>query len=291
MREQQIMKRTLYNCADLHIHTNFSDGVNSPEEVIKYAQNTGISAIAITDHDTVEGLPKAIEVAEKADLEMISGAEFSVCYTPVMHILGYFLDITRAPLIELFDELKRRKNRLITKAFRGVKRAGISISPLDVLNKEKSITIVKLRKYLIEAGYINFNDAVDLSLKLLLEDWKNNLPTPQKCISIIHKSGGLAFLAHPKLLYKSDEELQTILKQLKEYGLDGIEVIHPMHSIEDIEKYMKWGEEMNLLYSGGSDYHGYTDHYKNERMKMNDIDIPYSYVIEMKRTIGKKNED
>lgn len=270
-----------YKRIDLHIHTTASDGMESPECIVYKAVNERIAAIAITDHDTVDGINRALEVAKNQDIEFIQGAEFSAGFNPVMHIIGLFIDINNEFLLTELNRLNKMRMRLITKSFKLIARYGILVSPQQVLNKEKAITIVKLKKYLADNNLLN--DEIESLLREILDEWKKCLPTPEKCISMIHSCGGVAILAHPKLLHRDDEELLYVIMNLKKIGLDGIEVIHPSHSLDEIVKYKEWTRKFNLLCSGGSDYHSEFDHYAY--MKSCEQVVPYIFLKEMKQKI------
>lgn len=273
--------RDSYKHIDLHMHTTASDGMESPELIVQKAVKEKIAAIAITDHDTVAGINKALEVAENQNIELIQGAEFSAGFNPVMHIIGLFIDINNEFLLNELNRLNKMRMRLITKSFKMIACRGIEISPQQVLNEKKAITIVNLKQFLEDNNLLN--DEIERLLREILDEWKNCLPTPESCISMIHSSGGIAILAHPKLLHRDDDELISVIKNLKQIGLDGVEVIHPSHTLDDTIKYMQWAKKFNLLCSGGSDYHSKFDHYSP--MKTCEHDIPYTFLEKMKRKI------
>lgn len=269
---------------DLHMHSTASDGVDSPIKLVKKAANNGLSAIAITDHDTVSGVSLALSEASINGIEVIPGVEFSVRFNPVMHIIGLFVDIYNQELIYTLKKVSKSRSYLITKSFRILSDYGISVKPQEVLRSKGYLSMKNLSKYLIEHNLVSSKTEVDSILSEVWNDWKNCLPTPADCIALIHSCNGIAILAHPQLLYLHDEELKKLLFELKTYGLDGIEVIHPNHTEKERKKLSEWAYELQLLQSGGSDYHG-----KGSRDQLSTIDsdtvIPYVTLEYMRKKI------
>lgn len=265
--------------ADLHIHSNASDGMDSPVELVRKASQNGISAIAITDHDTVSGIKYAMAEANSLDVEIIPGAEFSVSFKPVMHILGLFLDIENQHLVHSLDSISKTRKALISNAFRVLKSCGIIVNPRDVLFQKKSLSLKKLTEYLVENKLIANDVDIETIFFEIWKTWHDCLPTPAECISLIHSCNGIAILAHPQLLCIEDDELKSLLKQLCQLGLDGVEVFHPKQSYEDRRKLLDWANEMNLFVTGGSDYHG---NQKWISSQISDIVTPYATLKKMK---------
>lgn len=244
---------------DLHTHTTFSDGELSPLELVRLSANNNLCAIAITDHNSISGVSEAVREAEKYMLEVVPGIELSAYSDVELHILGYFIDVDSKLLN---DYLKKRHmlsmNELI-KIFAGLSSYGIKIKPQDVLKRYKILNVKSVIQYLLQENLVNsIDDAHNLcySLYPLKNRLTQNSPLPEECINLIHDSGGIAFLAHPIRMGKSDSELEEIIKCLKRKGLDGIECIHSEHSSEFSHQCISWARKYDLLISGGSDYHG-----------------------------------
>lgn len=251
MNLREIIKRGNF---DLHMHTTASDGVLSPAEIVKMAVSKGIESIAITDHDTPQGINEAVETGKKYGLNVISGIELSTKYKGKnIDILGYGIEESNQ-LQETPQEIRdHRENRahLILKKFAEL---GINISEKDIKQHSDGDVIARphIAKAVVDRGYAqNVQEVFDL----YLADGKpcavdKMVLSPEEGISLIHESGGLAVLAHP-LLIRDD----TIVEELLNLSLDGIEVWHRKHSLEDSNRYKTLAEKYNKIMTGGSDYH------------------------------------
>ena len=265
---------------DLHMHTDISDGSESPEEVVHRAQSRGISAMAITDHDNVAGVKRAVAEGALLGIEVIPGIEMTTNFYPEMHILGLFIDIDNKNLIYEINRIQRKRKELFIKALRLVKRYAPESDIFSTFfHSVKVITLKGLIEYLAENEVISDKETGSRICKKIITEWQDQLLTPQGCINLIHDCNGLAFLAHPIQLNCEDSELKRIVKGLQENGLDGIEILHPNHTPEDTLKYSDWCKELGLLYSGGSDYHG------NILYRKNEIKIPYTFLEAMKKRL------
>ena len=247
---------------DLHTHTLFSDGSCTPEELVSYAKEKGLFAIALTDHDTTDGLDSAIENGKKQGVYVIPGIELSSDYNGKdIHILGYFIDYKNANLIEnlrLFQELRRKRN---IKMIRLLREGGYDISLqnlYEIYGKESVITRMHLAKALFDKGYVK--DIPTAFATILAKDSPYYVPregiSPEKAVSLIRESNGTAVLAHPTLYRLSDEKLRELLSVLKAMGLSGIETYYSTYTEEQTEYIKTIAEEFDLFPTGGSDYHG-----------------------------------
>ncbi|SHO50662.1 PHP domain-containing protein [Anaerocolumna xylanovorans] len=251
---------------DLHVHSNASDGTLSPTEVAGLAASLSLSAIALTDHDTLSGVREAQSAAlvlsdSENPLRIIPGAELSVAYRKKdIHILGLFLDINNKPLNDALHTALIKRDERNEKMASNLRSAGIDITvdKLKAVEGEAVLTRAHFAKYMTEHGYTKTNK--EAFEKYLNDSSPYYVPrdylTPEKAISLIHQAGGLAVLAHP-LLYKYNlEQLDDLISLLTKFGLDGIEAIYSMNTGFDEGIVRRFANRYNLVITGGSDFHG-----------------------------------
>ncbi len=246
---------------DLHTHSTESDGTLTPQELMQLAADTGLSAIALTDHDTVTGLEKARPIAQALGVELVPGIELSTNYNGTeVHILGFYIDDTStAFLAKLQKFLDSRELRNEKMAF-ALQKEGfdISLEKLQMEYPKSVITRAHFARYLVEQGFIKNRETV--FRKYLGDNCRCYVPrekiTPFEAIDLINQSGGLAFFAHPVLCHMNHDRLRFFIRDLKSAGLTGIEAIYSMNSPGDERNMKKFAKEFDLLISGGSDFHG-----------------------------------
>ncbi|WP_425447506.1 PHP domain-containing protein [Dethiothermospora halolimnae] len=243
---------------DLHMHTTSSDGILSPEEVVDTAVKKGLKAIAITDHDTVEGIAKAIDRSkEYKNFLVIPGIELSCDYkNNEIHILGYFIDYNSKILSDLTKKLKddrvKRGEKIVDKL--NAMGLNISIDEVNEISSEDYIGRPHIARVLVNKNYVSsIGEAFDKYLGNNKPGYVERFkPTIPEAIDIIHATGGVAVLAHPGLI-GNNITLDEILK----FKFDGIEVIHSKHDDDDRHKFNLISESLNLIKTAGSDCHGY----------------------------------
>lgn len=248
---------------DLHIHSYFSDGEYSPNELAEMAKAKGLSIISITDHDTLAG-NKSYFNNPSNNITVIPGIELSAFSKKGrMHILGYGFDISNKQLNDSLINLKNSSINSVLSIIEQIKRDYKIVFNYDDLkglfNSNHNMNRVDIAKLCVKNNYaINIEDAFN---RYLIEAKKkingiNNKPLPEECINLINNSGGIASLAHPKSLELSYDELSKCIEILVSAGLKAIEVYHSSHSDEEKKHYLELAKKFNLLISGGSDYHG-----------------------------------
>lgn len=240
---------------DLHSHTNYSDGFNTPKELIDKAKNKGIDVLSITDHDNLAAIEEATEYGKEVGVEIIPGVEISSdIMDREIHILGYFVEPGNFELeryLEFFRaERLKRADRIVKK----LNIIGISLQLDDVLKiaRDSAVGRPHIAQAMVEGGFINsyfeaFNKYIGNGC---IAYEKKVHVSPRSAFKIISDSGGLSFIAHPGIMP------EHILKELIESGVDGIEVVHPSHNPQLVKFYRGIVNEYFLLESGGSDYHG-----------------------------------
>lgn len=245
---------------DLHTHTNFSDGTKSPFQLVNYAKNMGLSAIAITDHDTVDGIDEAIKAGMEVGIEVVPGIEIDVEYETEIHLLGYYLDYTSKQLKDTLEMLNvNRMNRNIA-LVENLISLGFDLSMSDVLQEADGEVIGRLHiaKTMVTKGIV---PKVDDAFKRFLG---RGMPAyvekqrliPQKGIDIIKDAGGVPVLAHPMFIGLDFDELGDLIHELKLCGLMGIEVYYSTHTRQEVTNLLMIAEKYELIVTGGSDYHG-----------------------------------
>lgn len=273
---------------DLHTHSTESDGTLTPEELMQLAADTGLSAIALTDHDTVGGLSKAEPVARQLGIELIPGIELSTDYNGTeVHMLGFYIDNTNpaflAKLQEFIDSRDVRNEKMAfllqTEGF------DITLEQLYQEYPESVITRAHFARYLVEHGFVKDRDTV--FRKYLGDNCRCYVPrekiTPFEAIDLIRLGGGLSFFAHPVLCHMNHDRLRFFVKDLKEAGLTGMEAIYSMNTPGDERNMKKLAEEFGLLISGGSDFHGENKPYIHLGTGRGNLRIPESILEEIKR--------
>lgn len=258
---------------DMHMHTTYSDGELSPNELIKKAIDNNIGTIAITDHNSVNGL-KAIEYTSeiKNNINIINGVELSAKVDHgQMHILGYDFDINNEYLNnELFKQKENSLNYILSVMEQIKRDYKIIFGYYDIVKlvtANHNLGRPDLAKLCVEYGFAdNIKDAFTKYLNPAKEKIRgtNKRITYEECIHIIKEANGIPVLAHPKSLELSEKDFLILLRDLIKCGLMGIEVFHSSHSKEEMDYYLKIANEYNLLISGGSDYHG--EHVKPDTM-------------------------
>ena len=246
---------------DFHMHSIYSDGVKSPEELLRHALDCNVSMMALTDHDEIDGI-KALRTAQleldpNETIKIINGCEFSADYKDKsIHILGYRFDETNKELRDFIEYFKSKREERIDEIIRRCNNAGYFISKDELLKKfpkTQAYGRPHIGQLLIDGGYAK--DINDVFKDILRKDSPCYVPKVKievpYIIDIIHKAGGLAVMAHPKLV-TSDEYVVEMLA----YDFDGIEVYHTKHNDDDVKRYKALAKEHNLFITGGSDYHG-----------------------------------
>ena len=254
---------------DMHTHTNYSDGDLSPGKLIRLAIDKRIGTLAITDHDTIEGIKKVNRnenIIVDSGIEIINGIELSAKIDKGrMHILVYGIDLKNKALNKKMIVLKDNSINSVLSIMEQIKRDyGIRFGYDDIkelVNANHNLGRPDLAKLCVKYGYATSSqDAFD---KYLIDAYNKTRQTSkglqyQECLELIKNSGGIPVLAHPKSLELSEKEFLILLKEMISCGLKGIEVYHSSHSKEEMNYYLKIANKYGLLISGGSDFHGKT---------------------------------
>lgn len=249
------------NQVDLHVHSNKSDGSYTPKELVDYALQKGLHSFALTDHDTTAGLDEAISYAEDKPIEVVPGIEFSTEYEGKdIHVLGLFIRYKEPAFqAQLKNFVDSRINRNI-KMCQNLQDAGIDITyeKLCAENPEAVITRAHYAAYLTNHGYVS--SRADAFSQYVGDHCKYFVPrekvTPAQAVELILQVGGVPILAHPTLYHMGHERLDTLVRELKQAGLIGIETLYSTYSGQDERDMFKLAKKYDLLPSGGSDFHG-----------------------------------
>lgn len=242
--------------ADLHIHTTFSDGADTPQQVVEKATAMGLHAIAITDHDAVGGIEDAKKAAVGVGLEVIAGVELSTYVEErSFHILGLFIDWRDEQLNEKLEFFKQQRELRGKKIVEKLQQLGVKITMKDVLSiaRNGSVGRPHIAEALVKVGAVaTFDQAFEIYIGKNRPAYvpKYHL-SPAEAGEIIHRAGGVAVLAHPLISAANDEQILQIMA-----GMDGLEVYHPKHDEAGIERLKQMAERNDWLVTGGSDYHG-----------------------------------
>ena len=265
---------------ELHTHTTRSDGSLTPTELVNFAVEKGVKAIAITDHDTMAAWEEATEAASDCDLEIVPGLELSTVYNGrSMHILGFYPDAQKlkAPLQERVEGRKRRAQKMADK----LAELGY---PIELPDMAESMAPGRphIASALKKAGHVNSHN--EAFARFLKDDGPAYVPyekfTAQQRIELLLSCGAVPVWAHPYIFRGGTVEV--VLPMLVEAGLMGIEVYHPTHSVSQVRKLEEYCETYDLLMPGGSDYHGPKKEKNPDFKDLNALALPLSLLPPLK---------
>jgi predicted metal-dependent phosphoesterase TrpH len=273
--------------ADLHLHTYFSDGNFTPEELAALGKTHGLAAMALTDHDTVEGCARMAAACAAEGIEFITGTELTAEQDGVeLHLLGYCLDVENEKLLSEAGRFQAvRQNR--------IREMVAKLNALDVPLKVEAVFEIAnchspgrphVARALVKAGLCrSLDEAFDRFLKVGRPGWVPKCKiSAGDAIRLIQQAGGVAVMAHPGL-NKSDD----LIPKMVEQGLDGIECFHTKHSAAAAKHYLKLAEDFHLLVTGGSDCHGTN----KGRPLVGSVKLPYHYVEKLKQRAAERKAE
>ena len=270
---------------DLHVHTNYSDGTFSPEEAVRFAKGAGLSAISITDHDTVGAIARAIEEGKKEGLGIIPGVELSCevedSQRSELHMLGYFINTEDATFTAFLKAFRQARSERAEKILKKLQDTGISLKKeiLEKIAGYGAVGRLHVAKALVEAGFTK--TVGEGFLKYLSAGKPAYVPkfklSPEDAIKLISDAGGVAVLAHPYYIHYSD---RGFIQDLVAAGLEGIEVWHTKHSASAEKTFKQIARDLHLVATGGSDCHG---PYGQEPPLMGSVKVPYSVLEELEK--------
>lgn len=273
---------------DLHVHSTCSDGTFTPAGLVSYAVQKGLAAIALTDHDTVEGLEEASAAAVGTGLELVPGVEFSTEYKERdIHILG--LDIQPkqtdfAKHLKAFQDSRDARNEEMTLRLQNLEHIPITMEALRSAYGDAVLTRAHFGRWLFEHGYVrSIREAFS---RYIGDDCPCFVPRkrtdPRHAIALIRNAGGIPILAHPLLYHLTDTELEELVRYLKEAGLQGIEAIYSSNTGLDESSMRRLARKMNLKISGGSDFHGKNKPLLDLGSGKGNLKIPYEVLEQLR---------
>lgn len=247
--------------ADLHTHSTASDGQYTPTELVRLAKEHGLDALALTDHDTTDGLDEAVRAGEALGLRVIQGIELSAKEYPTFHILGYNIALGASALSALCMEMKAGRDERSGRIIRFLREQGVDIplSEVEELAGGKIVGRPHFAQILVRHGYVADNrEAFDryLDTPAFHRKVERPKPTAQVCVETIKAAGGKVSLAHPYQIRVDNATLEHIVQELCGWGLDAIECYYPQYTPEQQDFYLHLAQKYQLHITGGSDFHG-----------------------------------
>jgi len=271
---------------DLHTHTLCSDGSMTPAELIRHAKENGLSAVAVSDHDTADGVEEAVKTGTEIGMEVIPAIEFSAVSDTETHILGYFIDPASPVLVSAVDRIREVRTQRIGETCDMLAKHSIFVTLDEVKEKAGGGILCRahIAKLMTEKGYSE-------SPKAAFAEWLNvgcpcysesQALTDTEAVELIRKAGGDAYLAHLYLTKKSGRELEDFVRHLLDAGLTGIEGYYTDYTPAMEGEYRALAAKYHLKLSGGTDFHGaFKPHIRIGR-GLGNMEIPYSVLENMK---------
>jgi len=246
---------------DLHCHSLFSDGTNTPEELVALAEQGGLTALALTDHDTTDGLERFMAAGKESTVETLAGIELSaeLGETP-LHILGYGFDPSNAPLQAALAWVREGRTERNVQILKKLNTLGYNLTYEDIRKHSADDLIGRphFAAALIEKGHFKHKNKVFKQLlgKNCAAYVDRRRLSPTECLNVIRAAGGVPVVAHPAQMRLTRNKLRRLIKKLVEQGLGGLEVWHPSHPPHQVQAFERICEEFDLIATGGSDFHG-----------------------------------
>lgn len=256
---------SLMRTLDLHAHTTASDGDQSPTQLVWWAKAVGLTAIAVTDHDTTDGIAEATAAGQKYGVEVVPGIELSADIDipkGQCHLLGYFIDPQNATLNARLQQVRDARNTRNARIAAKIQAHGWNVTLEEAESYAGGEVVARphFARVLVNKGYVStMSEAFEKYLgkggAFYVERERLG---QEEAIRLVHAAGGVCILAHPNNLNVPPDEAEARIRQLQAYGLDGIEARYNRHTPEDTARYLALAAKWNLLTSGGSDFHGHS---------------------------------
>ncbi len=267
---------------DLHVHSNASDGECSPAEVIGRAATAGVAVIALTDHDTLDGVEEAAAAGARMGVRVIAGCEFSVKVRwGEMHLLGYFLPHDNSGLIQFLAEQRDMREKRALRMVDRLKRAGVTIEAAQVLAEAAGGTVGRphVARVLVEAGVVaDVNQAFDKYLAARRPGFvPKQLPSVKTVTELVRGVNGVTSAAHLR-----SRAGRAVLEELRVAGVDGVEVLHPAHDEATAARLDSLAASLEMLPTGGSDWHG-DDTFGPNRALIGSLNVPAAWLETIER--------
>lgn len=268
---------------DLHIHTSASDGLIPPEKVVEIAKDVGLSAIAIADHDTIDGIFKAKDKAQELQMELIPAVELSVSYKgDDFHMLGYLIDYEDEDFRERIESFREERLQRGEKMVKKLNEMGInlSIDAVRAIAQNSSVGRPHLADALLKGEYVHtYEEAFARYLGYHAPAYvPKKYLTPEQGIDLIHVVNGVAVLAHPGTTRRDE-----LIPDLISFGLDGLEAYHCQYRPETTQYYINLANKFGLIHTGGSDCHG-----RKEKILVGAVKAPYECLERLRKLKKEK---
>lgn len=279
---------------DLHIHSTYSDGTNTVEELFQIAIQKNLSAISITDHDTIASYQDAIICSAKYNLTYLPGIELSTDYSgKEIHILGYGIDPYNQSLLQHLSQFIESRTNRNYQMLALLNNYGFKIDyqSLEKMFSNAILTRAHIARYLFLTKQL---PTVQKAFRYIQDDGpcyvsRERFPV-EEAIKLIHNAGGIAVVAHPTLYHLNQKGYEHLFSTLKDYEIDGIESIYSTYSVAETNLMKEYSKKYNLLISGGSDYHGENKPYIQMGTGRGQLFIPSTILEPIKQRLKTKQE-
>lgn len=245
---------------DLHTHSVESDGSMLPSELVRHAKESGLAAVALTDHDTVDGIGDALEEGKRIGFEVVPGVEVSLDFDTEMHMLGYFFEQSYLNIEPLLKRLRMNREKRNPKMVEKLNQLGFDITIDEVIAEARGRVVARphIASAMLKKGYVkSVGEAFDKYISNGKPAYvKRDTLTPEEGIKAIRDAGGIPVLAHPIYLGLSLKKLDKLLERLVRAGLKGIEAYYVDNSGDDTGNLLRLAIKHNIIPTGGSDFHG-----------------------------------
>lgn len=281
------------NNIDLHVHSNCSDGTFTPAGLVSYALKKNLAAIALTDHDTIDGLSELCSAAAQTSLEVVSGIEFSTeFHGKDVHIVGLDFDYQMPEFLEQLTRFQNSRDIRNQKMIQLLREEGSDITweAMKAEYPDAVWTRAHFGKYLLEHGFVS--DIKEAFSRYLADDARCFVPrekvTPVQAVRLIRLAGGIPILAHPMLYHLDDASMDELITSLKKEGLIGIEALYSTYSAEDEAHVRMLAKKYDLVLSGGSDFHGSVKPDIDLGSGRGNLEVPYEFLTNLKAARNRK---
>ena len=276
---------------DMHVHSNASDGTFSPDALMEEAKRAGLSAMALTDHDTMDGTAPAQEAAEKLGIEFIPGVELSTDYLGCeVHVLGYYVSKDDPKLKSMMEQFRDFRSSRNDRMVESLQQEGFSIT-MEELKKRAPDSILSrahVAKYLVETGQAPdisfvFANYIGEGCRCYIQ---RPMISPIDAVNLIRGAGGICVLAHPVMYKLPEDDLHRMIQEMKDAGMCGIEAIYSENTAGDEKRFRELTASYGLIVTGGSDFHGANKPDIKLGVGKGDLHIPYRILEELKEMRG-----